>query len=190
MWNSDKMTIGKTHPSVPFTAAINLISATTVPPQTVQEDQNATQVHAIQFCKKFLQARIELTEDTAMVPRNGIFLEYQAMAKQDGQKNGVSGIPILGIPDFTRLIREMFPTSQLINDAQSRQVFSGIKIKPKEAVVTNGPLVKPKPNGNISNGNGISSKECSPQKINGKANGVRNGKSKVLCSLKTSYSFF
>ena len=112
-----------------------------------------------------------------MVPRNGIFLEYQAMAKQDGQKNGVSGIPILGIPDFTRLIREMFPTSQLINDAQSRQVFSGIKIKPKEqAVVTNGPLVKPKPNGNISNGNGISSKECSPQKINGKANGVRNGK--------------
>lgn len=147
---------------------------TTVPPQTVQEDQNATQVHAIQFCKKFLQARIELTEDTAMVPRNGIFLEYQAMAKQDGQKNGVSGIPILGIPDFTRLIREMFPTSQLINDAQSRQVFSGIKIKPKEAVVTNGPLAKPKPNGNISNGNGISSKECSPQKINGKANGVRN----------------
>ena len=157
-----------------------MFSATTVPPQTVQEDQNATQVHAIQFCKKFLQARIELTEDTAMVPRNGIFLEYQAMAKQDGQKNGVSGIPILGIPDFTRLIREMFPTSQLINDAQSRQVFSGIKIKPKEAVVTNGPLVKPKPNGNISNGNGISSKECSPQKINGKANGVRNGKSKVF----------
>ena len=118
-----------------------------------------------------------MTEDTAMVPRNGIFLEYQAMAKQDGQKNGVSGIPILGIPDFTRLIREMFPTSQLINDAQSRQVFSGIKIKPKEIVVTNGPVVKPKqPNGNISNGNGISSKECSPQKINGKANGVRNGK--------------
>ena len=110
-----------------------------------------------------------MTEDTAMVPRNGIFLEYQAMAKQDGQKNGVSGIPILGIPDFTRLIREMFPTSQLINDAQSRQVFSGIKIKPKE--VTNGP-VKSKTNGNISNGNGISPKECSPQKINGKVNGI------------------
>ena len=157
------------------------VLATTVPPQTVQDDQNATQVHAIQFCKKFLQARIELTEDTAMVPRNGIFLEYQAMAKQDGQKNGVSGIPILGIPDFTRLIREMFPTSQLINDAQSRQVFSGIKIKPKETVVTNGPVVKPKqPNGNMANGNGISSKECSPQKINGKANGVRNGKSMKL----------
>ena len=56
---------------------------------------------------------MEITEETTLVPRSGIFLEYQAMAKQDGQKNGVSGIPVLTIPEFTRLIREMFPTSQV-----------------------------------------------------------------------------
>ena len=97
--------------------------------QSVQEDQAAVAAHAAQFCKKFLSTRVELTDEVALVPRNGMFLEYQAMAKQDGQKNGTAGIPILTIPEFTRLIREMFPTSQLINDAQSRQVFSGIKMK-------------------------------------------------------------
>ena len=149
-------------------------------PQTVQEDQNATQAHAAQFCKKFLESRVELTDDTALVPRNGMFLEYQALAKQDGQKNGVSGIPIMTIPEFTRLIREMFPTSQLINDAQSRQVFSGIKMKSKEASpakkmkspkIENG---SPLPNGN---GNGVQADH--PIKVNGKlpaSNGIRTGK--------------
>ena len=80
-----------------------------------------------------------------------MFLEYQAMAKQDGQKSGVSGIPILTIPEFTRLIREMFPTSQLINDAQGRQVYSGIKMRPKTASDTKKLIIKQ--NG-IANGNG------------------------------------
>ena len=92
-----------------------------------------------------------MTEDTALIPRSGMFLEYQAMAKQDGQKSGVSGIPILTIPEFTRLIREMFPTSQLINDAQGRQVYSGIKMRPKTASDTKKLIIKQ--NG-IANGNG------------------------------------
>ena len=64
-----------------------------------------------------------------MISRQGIFLEYTSIAKQQGKIDGVSGVPILSVPEFTRLIRELFPTSQLINDAQNRQVFSGIQVK-------------------------------------------------------------
>lgn len=80
-----------------------------------------------------------------------MFLEYQAMARQDGQKSGVSGIPILTIPEFTRLIREMFPTSQLINDAQGRQVYSGIKMRPKP-ISDKKIIIKQQPNGAAANG--------------------------------------
>ena len=81
-----------------------------------------------------------------------MFLEYQAMAKQDGQKTGVSGIPILTIPEFTRLIREMFPTSQLINDAQGRQVYSGIRMRPASKSIE--PKVLIKQNGIANGANG------------------------------------
>ena len=163
--------------------------------QTVEEDQNATQVHAIQFCKKFLQTRVELTDDTALVPRNGMFLEYQAMARHDGQKNGVSGIPILTIPEFTRLIREMFPTSQLINDANSRQVFSGIKMKTKEVTKSSTKLTTKSPqieNGSpMPNGNGTHSDESHAIKANGKLpipNGVRAGN--MFCTIVTTVVVF
>lgn len=74
------------------------------------------------------------------------------MAKQDGQKSGVSGIPILTIPEFTRLIREMFPTSQLINDAQGRQVYSGIKMRPASKSIEAKVIIKQNGIANGANG--------------------------------------
>jgi len=100
------------------------------------------------------------------------------MAKQQGKIDGVSGVPILNVPEFTRLIREVFPTSQLINDSHSRQVFSGIRVKDMEPEK---PIETGK-SGKLSNGvirretngyNGTSSPVPTPTpKENGHSNGV------------------
>jgi len=144
------------------------------PINSISDDQSSTQTHAVHFCKKFLTSRVELTEDTALIPRSGMFLEYQAMARQDGQKSGVSGIPILTIPEFTRLIREMFPTSQLINDAQGRQVYSGIKMRPKP--VEGGKKLVIKQNGGANGAVNGTEHPAPPFKVaNGRpVNGVSN----------------
>ena len=114
-----------------------------------------------------------------MISRQGIFLEYTSMAKQQGKIDGVSGVPILNVPEFTRLIRELFPTSQLINDSHNRQVFSGIKVKEAESYYPpeseNGkppssnppPRTTPLPNGIRREANGVT-----PLKENGHTNGV------------------
>lgn len=95
-----------------------------------KEEQALIQSHQWKFARSFIERRLEVSDsDSSMISRQGIFLEYTSIAKQQGKIDGVSGVPILSVPEFTRLIRELFPTSQLINDAQNRQVFSGIQVK-------------------------------------------------------------
>ena len=106
-----------------------------------------------------------------MISRQGIFLEYTSMAKQQGKIDGVSGVPILNVPEFTRLIRELFPTSQLINDSQNRQVFSGVAIKKDPDKDQKDTAEMSNNNGKVANGVGSprvnGTKEDIPVKENG-----------------------
>jgi hypothetical protein len=117
-------------------------------PVKPKEDQSIIQSHQWAFAKSFVLRRLQLSDDSSMISRQGIFLEYTSVAKQQGKVDGVSGVPILNVPEFTRLIRELFPTSQLINDAQNRQVFSGLKIQESVDKRADGNKTPVKVNGN------------------------------------------
>lgn len=90
---------------------------------------------------------------------------------------GVNGIPILDVSGFTRLVREIFPTTQVLNDSHNRQSFVGIHMKKGE--IKDEPII---PEKTLSNGHasptpsstGIStpSNGVASPVVNGVANGL------------------
>lgn len=98
-------------------------------PNNLKDDQSQIQTTSANFARNFIQKRIELGDENELLSRQGVFVEYTTKAQQEIKIAGVGGTPVLTVSEFTRLVREIFPTTQVLNDSHNRQSFVGIRIK-------------------------------------------------------------
>ncbi len=143
----------------------------------LKEDQSQIQAASANFARAFIKKRIELGDENELLSRSGVFTEYTTKATQELKMTGVNGIPILDVSGFTRLVREIFPTTQVLNDSHNRQSFVGIHMKKGE--IKDEPII---PEKTLSNGHasptpsstGIStpSNGVASPVVNGVANGL------------------
>ncbi|CAG5108288.1 Oidioi.mRNA.OKI2018_I69.chr1.g3725.t1.cds [Oikopleura dioica] len=145
----------------------------------LKEDQSQIQAASANFARAFIRKRIELGDENELLSRSGVFTEYTTKATQELKIAGVNGTPVLDVSGFTRLVREIFPTTQVLNDSHNRQSFVGIRMKkgdfkdePIVPPISNGHATSPSPssNGNSTPSNGVASPI---------SNGVANGISEV-----------
>ncbi|CAG5079577.1 Oidioi.mRNA.OKI2018_I69.PAR.g9286.t1.cds [Oikopleura dioica] len=94
-----------------------------------REDQSQIQAASANFARAFIRKRIELGDENELLSRSGFFTDYTTKAMQELKIAGVKGTPVLGVSGFTRIVREIFPTTQVLNDSHNRQSFVGIRIK-------------------------------------------------------------
>jgi len=146
----------------------------------LKEDQSQIQAASANFARAFIKKRIELGDENELLSRSGVFTEYTTKATQELKMSGVNGTPILDVSGFTRLVREIFPTTQVLNDSHNRQSFVGIHMKKGD--FKEEPILPEKP---LSNGRASPSPSSTgiSTPSNGVAspvvNGVANGLSEV-----------